>query len=517
MKSIKVLLPLILLYSCAQIVIPDGGQKDVTHPVLIKSIPQQNAVNIYPKTIDLYFNENIELKNQSENISITPKISCIPKIRIKKNKIELELEKDSLKSNTTYCINFGKGIVDINEGNVLENFYYTFSTGNSIDTATVYGKVIAIKENKPLDKTSVQLKNSKTSVNYETFSDKDGEWRINNIAPGSYSLLTFKDNNSNKKLDMYEFYYYDTISIKDKPKSITSKLISYQSQSNSINLSALYCKYINENTISLKLNKQLTDVKSIKYSFDSDLSKKENLNIISTSKADSFLIIHPFYVKDTLIFTIQTDTLQRFTIPQPKKRKQDKLSLTSVALLTRKGDPDYIISTVPIKLINSEKIKINGLNIGFVIKNITPYKLSIQADISTNKQIIFEPGALTDINGEDNKGDTILIKIATDEETGNYEFVIKDSTQNYEGPVLVKISNPFSEYIITTQLNKVNKIRGLLPSSYSIEIWEDENSNGLWDEGNYYEKKIPEKILLLKDFISIKPNWDTVGVEIYID
>jgi uncharacterized protein (DUF2141 family) len=517
MKSIKVLLPLILLYSCAQIVIPDGGQKDVTPPVLIKSIPQQNAVSIYPKTIDLYFNENIEVKNQSENISITPKFSSIPKIKIKKNKIELELEKDSLKPNTTYCINFGKGIVDINEGNVLENFYYTFSTGNSIDTATIYGKVIAIKENKPLDKTSVQLKNSKTFVNYETFSDKDGEWRINNIAPGSYSLLTFKDNNSNKKLDMYEFYYYDTISIKDKPKIITSKLIYFQSQSNSISLSVLKCNYINENAISLKLNKQLTDVKSIKYSFDSELSKKENLNIISTSKADSFLIIHPFYVKDTLIFTIQTGTLQRFTIPQPKKRKQDKLSLASVALLTRKGDPNYIISTVPIKLINSEKIKINGLNTGFTINSITPYKLSIQSEIKTNKQIIFEPGALTDINGEENKGDTILIKIAADEETGNYEFVIKDSTQNYEGPILVKISNPFSEYTITTELNKINKIRGLLPSNYSIEIWEDENSNGLWDEGNYYEKRNPEKILLLKDFISIKPNWDTVGVEIYID
>jgi hypothetical protein len=517
MKSVKGLLPLILLYSCAQIVIPDGGQKDVNPPVLIKSIPQQNSVSSYPKTIDLYFDENIEIKNQLENISITPKFSSIPKIKIKKNKIELELERDSLKHNTTYCINFGKGIVDINEGNVLENFYYTFSTGNSIDTASVYGSVIAVKENKPIDKSTVLIKNLYTTVIYETTSDKNGEWKINNIAPDSYSLLAFKDNNSNKLLDINELYYYDTLSIKEKPRNIISKLIPFLSQFDSIRLSVLKCNYINENCISIKLNKQPTDINAIKYTFDLDLNKKDFLNIISTTKADSFLIIHPFYVRDTLIFTVKTDTLQTFTIPQPKKRKKEILKLTSVALLTRKGDPNYITSTVPVKRINTEKIKINGLNTGFIIKNIFPNKLYIQAEISSNRQIIFEPGALTDINGQENKGDTILIKIATDEETGNYEFVVKDSTLNYKGTVLVKIGNPFSEYIITTQINKVNQIRGLLPSNYSIEIWEDDNSNGLWDEGNYYEKKIPEKILFLKDFITIKPNWDTAGVEIYID
>jgi hypothetical protein len=312
-------------------------------------------------------------------------------------------------------------------------------------------------------------------------------------------------------------YYYDTLSIKEKPRNIISKLIPFLSQFDSIRLSVLKCNYINENCISIKLNKQPTDINAIKYTFDLDLNKKDFLNIISTTKADSFLIIHPFYVRDTLIFTVKTDTLQTFTIPQPKKRKKEILKLTSVALLTRKGDPNYITSTVPVKRINTEKIKINGLNTGFIIKNIFPNKLYIQAEISSNRQIIFEPGALTDINGQENKGDTILIKIATDEETGNYEFVVKDSTLNYKGTVLVKIGNPFSEYIITTQINKVNQIRGLLPSNYSIEIWEDDNSNGLWDEGNYYEKKIPEKILFLKDFITIKPNWDTAGVEIYID
>lgn len=517
MKSIKILLPLILLYSCAQIVIPDGGQKDEKPPVLIKSNPPQKAVGVYPKTIILFFNENIEVKNQSENISITPEISSIPKIKVKKNKIEIEIEKDSLKANTTYCLNFGKSITDMNEGNILENFYYTFSTGSSIDTAYISGRILTIKENKPLDKTTVQLKNSITSVKYSTYSDKNGEWRINNIAQGKYSLLVYKDNNSNKGLDKYESYYYDTITLNEKPKSITSKLIIYQYNFDTTPFTALKCSYINENTISLKFNKPPLNATSIKYSFYSDLNKKENLKLISTVFADSFLIYHPFMDKDTLIFNIKTDTLQRFTIIQPKKRKKETISLTALSLISRKGDPSFIASSVPIKLINSEKIKINNFNTGFTINNITPYKLSILSDINSNKEIIFEPGALTDINGAENKGDTVLIKVATDEEAGSYEFVIKDTITNYTGVVIAKISNSFSEYTITTELNKLNKIKGLLPSNYSIEIWEDENNNSSWDEGNYYERKSPEKIIFLKDFITIKPNWDTVGVEIYID
>ncbi len=59
-------------------------------------------------------------------------------------------------------------------------------------------------------------------------------------------------------------------------------------------------------------------------------------------------------------------------------------------------------------------------------------------------------------------------------------------------------------------------MKGLLPGNYTLEVWFDENNNDKWDEGNYEQKIFPERILLLKNFITIKPNWDTNGVEIYM-
>ena len=48
---------------------------------------------------------------------------------------------DSLDSETTYTINFGNTIKDNNENNPLTFFSYTFSTGATIDSLYVRGKV----------------------------------------------------------------------------------------------------------------------------------------------------------------------------------------------------------------------------------------------------------------------------------------------------------------------------------------------------------------------------------------
>jgi hypothetical protein len=49
--------------------------------------------------------------------------------------------KDTLLKNTTYVINFGKAIADVNESNVLKNFTYVFSTGSHIDSLSLSGNV----------------------------------------------------------------------------------------------------------------------------------------------------------------------------------------------------------------------------------------------------------------------------------------------------------------------------------------------------------------------------------------
>ena len=61
---------------------------------------------------------------------MSPAQEKTPEIKVKDKSIIINF-RDTLKKNTTYVINFGKSIADINEGNVFQNFTYVFSTGSA--------------------------------------------------------------------------------------------------------------------------------------------------------------------------------------------------------------------------------------------------------------------------------------------------------------------------------------------------------------------------------------------------
>ena len=91
-----------------------------------------------------------------------------PLIEYKLKNVTIKL-KDSLEANTTYTINFGKSIRDVNEGNEAKNFTYTFSTGNSIDSNTLSGKIILAEDGK-IDSTLIAIlhRNTNDTAIYKT-------------------------------------------------------------------------------------------------------------------------------------------------------------------------------------------------------------------------------------------------------------------------------------------------------------------------------------------------------------
>ena len=68
-----------------------------------------------------------------EKVIIMPPQRNFPVIQAIGKKAIIKLE-DELLPNTTYTIDFTDAIVDNNEGNPLENFSISFSTGDNLDT-----------------------------------------------------------------------------------------------------------------------------------------------------------------------------------------------------------------------------------------------------------------------------------------------------------------------------------------------------------------------------------------------
>ena len=133
---------------CGQIGMPTGGPKDSIPPQLLNASPALQSTHVTNNKITLTFNEYVEVKEPQSNVLISPFPKKNPSVDYKLKTVTVKL-KDTLMPNTTYSINFGDAIVDVNEGNILKDFTYIFSTGNNIDSFKLAGKVILAETGKP--------------------------------------------------------------------------------------------------------------------------------------------------------------------------------------------------------------------------------------------------------------------------------------------------------------------------------------------------------------------------------
>ncbi len=201
---------IIITGGCAKISTPSGGPRDRTPPVVIKSIPENGAKNFRDKNISIIFNEYVVLDNINEKFMVSPPMKKKPRVFLKGKSVNVELE-EPLKDSTTYTFYFQDAIRDLNEGNILENYQFVFSTGPVIDSLSVTGNVFNSFDLEVPEKTQVLLYRNladsaviKLLPEYISRVDDDGYFRINNVRPGNYRLYALKDDDNSKNYNRRE-------------------------------------------------------------------------------------------------------------------------------------------------------------------------------------------------------------------------------------------------------------------------------------------------------------------------
>lgn len=204
-----VILVFIALWAaCAQVGTPTGGPKDETPPKILVSEPPNRSTNFDDGEIVLTFDEYIQLQNINENLVTSPPLGEDVETILKNKKLIVKFHAP-LADSTTYNLNFGEGIVDFNEGNVLKNFQYAFSTGDVIDSLQIAGKIVDAfthqgKENIWL----MAYTNPTDSAPYQRLPDficrtnAQGEFLLSNLRKNSYHLFALKDGNMNLLFDL---------------------------------------------------------------------------------------------------------------------------------------------------------------------------------------------------------------------------------------------------------------------------------------------------------------------------
>ncbi len=208
----------IIVSDCAKVSAPRGGPKDKQPPVVVKSVPEYGAKNFKGKSVVITFNKYVVLDNISEKFMVSPPMKKKPRILIKGKSVNIEYNEE-LKDSTTYTFYFQDAIKDLNEGNILDNYQFVFSTGPVVDSLSVTGNVYNSFNLEIPEKALVLLYHEladsaviKHLPDYISTVDQKGYFRINNVRAGNYKLyaLIDADNSKNYNLPDEEFAFLDS-------------------------------------------------------------------------------------------------------------------------------------------------------------------------------------------------------------------------------------------------------------------------------------------------------------------
>jgi len=371
-KRIIFIFAIAIIYSCATVQSPTGGEKDEKAPILYESNPKDQSVNFKETEIKLFFNEWMKLEQLKNELIITPREEIEYEATLDKQKLVIELE-EPLKDSTTYTFNFRKALKDITEGNLWEQPIIAFSTGPYLDSLEITGNVKSIQNNTLMkeylvglydtDYDTANLRQGKPT--YFTTTDENGSFSMKNLKAGTYKLYTFKDSNddliNNSQAEPYGFHP-EIIELYDSIGQVT--LNTYKRNEDTLKLK----KYspVGKDFV-IQYNKGLSKYKIMNpkdsnqhiYTNDIENSKylkiyKENFPDLAYEKDSTLLIVH---VSDS-IGSERTDSVY-FNI------RESRLTNDSIKIINQpeskiiSGPQQFQFSfSKPIKSINYDSIQL---------------------------------------------------------------------------------------------------------------------------------------------------------------
>ena len=222
----------LMVAACASIGRPEGGPRDEKAPEFLRANPAPGSLNVSRNRIDLYFDENLKLDDALNKVVVSPVQQ--ENARVTANGRHLSVEfRDSLKPGTTYVVDFGDAIRDLNEGNILDGFSYDFSTGDTLDSLVVSGMVFQARNLEPAQGMLVGVYSNLddsaiTTLPFERIArtNQYGQFTIRNLKPGDYRVYAINDLNRDYHWDRSEnVAFYDvTVSPSTEHISVSDTL-----------------------------------------------------------------------------------------------------------------------------------------------------------------------------------------------------------------------------------------------------------------------------------------------------
>lgn len=574
LKNRKIYLPsaFVLLFSfwyCANPGTPTGGPKDEKPPVVVRSSPEMNARNFSGKVIDIEFDELIQLKDVNQKFVVSPPVNKRPIIDPRGKNLRITFEEE-LQPATTYTLDFSDALSDNNEGNVFENFRFSFSTGESTDSMSVSGHLFDAAELSPADGILIFLhKNLEDSAfvklvpNRIAKTDSKGHFSVQNVAPGSYKIYALDDLNRDYKFDqrgeqiaflkdvVIPGFEYREVTDTIAPDSVqTRKQLFYTPDS--LRMYLFKEKAVDQylKAEERKQNNKLSFIFNLPLSSDAQFEfpgkgadyqpfvverslRNDTVTLWLTDSlmvgSDSLKISVRYPALDSLLNPVmRADTMDMWFFSKEVKKKKKKGEKEEIPAL-RINMPSSIdlyapfnmVFPTPIKYLNTRGMQLYlksdtlKTNIGFNFEqdsmNVRLYKVLHEWKPGEDYVLRIDSAAFVDYYDVANKPMDYSFSIRKIDSYGTLYVNVIDPQPNYLIQVVGRDENVVRQAFVPAS-GKI-AFRYIKVGEYMLKIVDDTNRNGKWDTGDYSLNLLPEEVFYYPEKVNVRANWD-IKIEI---
>lgn len=560
-----------LLYSCANMATPNGGPYDEQPPRFVSSTPAPNQTNYAGKKVEILFDELIQIDKPSENVIITPPQMEMPVIRSAGRKVVVELKDTLKPNTTytidftnSIADNNEKNVFEnfsfaFSTGDVIDTLEVSGTVLNAENLEPMKGIMVGLHSNLN-DSAFVRLPFDRTSRT----NDK-GQFTIRNIAPGTYRVFALNDVNRDYKFDQpgEEIAFLDTLVVPSFEAAIRQDTIWKDSLTIDTVLSVGYTRFLpdglelrlfkekferqyrlkpertQENRVTLKFNAPLDTVPALVpvnflpadsawyfiQTADGDRSVHYWLTDPEVWKQDTLLVSVTFPESDSLnVLQARTDTVQFLMRrrPEKKKKKNDDEPEPPVFLGMTIDAPSSMDLFDTVSVVFDEPVldlqkewfyldqKVDSLwepvdfeffpdtanSLAFFINRPWKYGEEYRLEVDS--------AAIVSLYGKENNVYSGTFKIKKEEEYGHLYINI----EGIDTTAYVELLNGSDQPLRKAKVKQGGVLfMDLKPDKYYARLVVDENDNGVWDTGNYAERKQPEKVYYCPKMFTIMQNW----------
>ncbi len=560
----------IIVYSCANKAGgPTGGPKDETPPRVLKSTPINGALNFKKKEIQIIFDENISVEKATENVLISPPQLKQPDVKGNSKIVSLKFE-DELLDSTTYTINFGDAIVDLNEKNPLKNYRFSFSTGNEIDTLKISGQLVNAEELNPMQGIYVGIyKENSDSVFFQKpflrigKTDENGNFIIDNVKAGKYKIFALGDINKDyyyqpgesvafidslvtpsfRIEEMRDTVWKDSITV-DSVRTYMgtrflpdSVLLRFFKESKK---RQYFVKYERKQAQSFSLffnttAAELPVIKPLNFNWNGKYIEQKNVTLDSITywitdaevyKIDTLDMAITYFKTDSLFNLVKTtDTINVF-MRKPKVNPKAKLPKTEPKTEFYKFSTN---ANASFDVYNPLIFKFDAplANVDFSMIKLVQKIDSVSKPLAVKWRQIdstlmnyaidykWEPEKSYEITA-DSTAFRSIYHLESDKFEMKFKIKsldeyssIKLLAEKFDSLIVFQVLDTKDAVLVSKKAQKKGtKFEFLKPGDYFIRAFIDSNNNGKWDTGNLVKHIQPENVYYYPKKLNVKANWE---------